>query len=72
MGPYFEDSKSVVIRDSGHIPPLCAIGDTPAAPSQSYPEHFLMKTLFETSAEEHDWLTRIIAVGTGDRLLQHL
>lgn len=30
--------------------------------------YFRMNALFETSAEKYDWLNRIIAIGTGDRL----
>jgi Protein of unknown function (DUF3237) len=30
--------------------------------------YFRMNPLFETSATQYDWLNRIIAVGTGDRL----
>jgi hypothetical protein len=30
--------------------------------------YFRMNPMFETSAEKYDWLNRIIAVGTGDRL----
>jgi hypothetical protein len=30
--------------------------------------YFRMNPMFETSSQKYDWMNRIIAVGTGDRL----